>query len=137
MKKICSMMTMLAMMVAVLSFTACGGSDDDEFDSWSEPSTKHSLIGTWDAVSSRFYNDKGWEKTEKETGYWVFTETTVTDHFGENDLLDGQTLNYTFDGKKLKIGGVIIWEVVKFSGNSMVLKAKIIEGYQETTFKKR
>jgi hypothetical protein len=32
---------------------------------------------------------------------------------------------------------VIIWEVVKFSGNSMVLKAKIIEGYQETTFKKR
>ena len=33
MKKICSMMTMLAMMVAALSFTACSSSssDDDEF----------------------------------------------------------------------------------------------------------
>ena len=101
--------------------------------------TTPSLVGTWDAVSSRYYDDNGENVIEEEnTGYWVFTETTVTDHFGEDDLYDGQTLNYTFDGKKLVIGGLIIWDVVKFTGNTMILKIKILGGaYQETTFKKR
>ena len=125
------MLMMLAMMVAALSFTACGGDDENDGGDSS------ALVGTWDAISSRFYNNDGWEETEDETGYWVFTETTVTDHFGEDDILDGQTLNYTFDGKKLVIGGVITWEVVRFTGNTMILKIKIIGGYQETTFKKR
>ena len=134
MKKIYSTIMVLAMMVAALSFTACGG-DDDEVDNGGGNSS--ALVGTWDAVSSRFYNDEGWEETERETGYWVFTETTVTDHFGENDVYDGQTLNYTFDGEKLIIGGIIVWDVIKFAGNTMILRTKIIGAYQETTFKKR
>ena len=112
-----------------------GGDDDDEIDTGGGNSSV--LVGTWDAVSSRYYDNKGWEEIEDETGYWVFTETTVTDHFGEEDLYDGQTLNYTFDGKRLVIGGVIIWEVVKFTNNTMILKTKIIGAYQETTFRKR
>ena len=97
-----------------------------------------SIVGTWDAVSSRYYDDNGGNVIEEEdTGYWVFTETTVTDHFGEDDLYDGQTLNYTFDGKKLVIGGVFIWDVIKFTNNTMVLKTKIVAGYQESTFRKR
>lgn len=99
--------------------------------------TTPSIVGTWDEVSTRYYDDKGWEEIEEGTGYWVFTETTVTDHFGENDLYDGQTLNYTFDGKKLVIGGIIIWDVIKFTSNTMVLKTKIIGAYQESTFRKR
>ncbi len=100
--------------------------------------TTPSIVGTWDAVSSRYYDDNGENVIEEEdTGYWVFTETTVTDHFGEDDLYDGQTLNYTFDGKKLVIGGVFIWDVIKFTSNTMVLKTKIIAGYQESTFRKR
>ena len=100
--------------------------------------TTPSIVGTWDAVSSRYYDDNGENVIEEEdTGYWVFTETTVTDHFGEDDLYDGQTLNYTFDGKKLVIGGVFIWDVIKFTNNTMVLKTKIVAGYQESTFRKR
>ena len=133
MKKLYSTILMFAMMVAALSFTACGG-DDDEIDTGGGDSSV--LVGTWDAVSSRFYNDDGWEEIEDETGYWVFTETTVTDH-SDNDILDGLTLNYTFNGKKLVIGGYITWEVVRMTGNTMVLKTEIIGAYQETTFKKR
>lgn len=107
-------------------------------NSGSGQETKPSLVGTWDAITNRFYNDDGWEKIEDATGYWVFTETTVTDHFGENDVYDGQTLNYTFDGEKLIIGGIIVWDVIKFAGNTMILRIKILGGaYQETTFKKR
>ena len=133
MKKLYSTVMVLAMMVAALSLTACGG-DDDDIDNGGGNSS--ALVGTWDAVSSRFYNDEGWEETERETGYWVFTETTVTCHDAD-DLLDGQTANYTFDGKKLVIGGIAFWDVVKFTGNTMILKIKIIGAYQETTFKKR
>ena len=135
MKKLYSTILVLATMVAALSFTACGGDNDDEIDTGGENSSV--LVGTWDAVSSRYYDNKGWEEIEDETGYWVFTETTVTDHFGEDDLYDGQTLNYTFDGKKLVIGGVFIWDVIKFTNNTMVLKTKIVAGYQESTFRKR
>ncbi len=98
-----------------------------------------SLVGTWDAVSSRFYDNKGWEETEDETGYWVFTDTKVT-AYDEEDLLNGKSYPYTFDGKKLVInvqGYYATWEMVKFSGNTMVLKTEIIGAYQETTFKKR
>lgn len=105
-------------------------------NSGSGQETTPSLVGIWDAVSSRFYNDDGWEVTEDETGYWVFTETTVTDH-SDNDILNGMTVNYTFNGKELVIGGYITWEVVRMTGNIMVLKTKIIGAYQETTFKKR
>ena len=132
MKKLYSTIMMLALMVAALGFTACGG-DDDEIDNGGGSSV---LVGTWDAVSSRFYNDEGWEVVEDETGYWVFTETTVTDH-SDNDILNGMTVNYTFNGKELVIGGYIIWEVVRMTSNTMVLKTKIIGAYQETTFKKR
>ena len=112
--------------------------DFTDDDSGSNQETTPSIVGTWDAVSSRYYDDNGGNVIEEEdTGYWVFTETTVTDHFGEDDLYDGQTLNYTFDGKKLVIGGVFIWDVIKFTNNTMVLKTKIVAGYQESTFRKR
>jgi hypothetical protein len=105
-------------------------------NSGSGQETTPSLVGTWDAVSSRFYNDDGWEEIEDETGYWVFTETTVTDH-SEDSLLEGATMNYTFDGEKLVIGGVFFWDVIKFTGYTMVLRIKIIGAYQEMTLKKR
>ena len=133
MKKFYSTIMMLAMMVAALSLTACGGDDDDEIDNGGG---SFSLVGTWDLVSSRFYNDEGWEEIEDETGYWVFTETTVTP-YGDDDLLNGVTVNYAFNGKKLVCGSILTWEVVKMTGNTMVLKTKIIGAYQETTFKKR
>ena len=131
MKRIYSTLMMLAMMVAALSFTACGGDDDDE-----GAENTSALVGTWDAVSSRFYDDDGWEETEAESGYWVFTDKTVT-VYDEDDLFDGKTVKYKFDGNKLTISGMPIWTVITLNGSVMVLKADIIGGYQETTFRRR
>lgn len=118
-------------MVAALSFTACGGDDDEEGGESSS-----ALVGTWDAVSSRFYDDEGWEEFEEESGYWVFTKDKVT-IYDEDDLFNGETLKYTFDGNQLNIGGMPVWTVITLTSSKMVLKARIIDGYQETTFKKR
>lgn len=131
MKQIYSTLMMLALMVAALSFTACGGDDDEEGGESSS-----ALVGTWDAVSSRFYDDEGWEEFEEESGYWVFTKDKVT-IYDEDDLFNGETLKYTFDGNQLNIGGMPVWTVITLTSSKMVLKARIIDGYQETTFKKR
>ena len=58
MKKIYSMMTMLAMMVAALSFTSCGGGDDDEINGGSAPSSSFSI--TYDG-----------KKTDVELTEWI------------------------------------------------------------------
>lgn len=50
MRKIYSLMMMLAMMVAALSFTACGGGDDED-----GVGTSSELVGTWDIVSNVQY----------------------------------------------------------------------------------
>ena len=131
MKQIYSTLMMLALMVAALSFIACGGDDDEEGGESSS-----ALVGTWDAVSSRFYDDEGWEEFEEESGYWVFTKDKVT-IYDEEDLFYGETLKYTFDGNQLNIGGMPVWTVITLTSSKMVLKARIIDGYQETTFKKR
>jgi len=52
MKKIYSTLTMLAMMVAALSFTACGG-DDDEIDNGGDAS----IVGTWECTYYDFGTD--------------------------------------------------------------------------------
>ena len=53
MKKLYSTIMMLAMMVAALGLTACGG-DEDEENGGSSPS---SLVGTWQYVSDTFPKD--------------------------------------------------------------------------------
>ena len=123
---------MLAMMVAALGFTACSSSSDD--DSGGNTSK---LVGTWDVVSNKFYDENGRKtKEENETSYWVFTATTIT-VYDEGDLFDRKAANYTFDGDLLTIGGLPIWTVVSLNKNTMVLRAKTVGGYQETTLKKR
>ena len=53
MKKIYSTLTMLAMMVAAFSFTACGG-DDDEIDNGGGDA---SIVGTWECTYYDFDSD--------------------------------------------------------------------------------
>ena len=52
-------------------------------------------------------------------------------------MFDGQTVPYTFNGKRLVIDGVAIWDVVTLTSSKMVLKTQIVGATQETTFKKR
>ena len=53
MKKLYSIMMMLAMMVAALSFTACG-SDDDEVDNGN---VEASIVGVWECTYFDFDSD--------------------------------------------------------------------------------
>jgi hypothetical protein len=107
--------------------------DEEESEGEESPS----LIGTWDVVSNKFYDDNGQEtKEDNETSYWVFTATTLT-VYDEGDLFDGKAANYTFDGNLLTVGGLPIWTVVSLDNNTMVLRAKTVGGYQETTLEKR
>ena len=48
MKRIYFSIMMLAMMVAALSFTSCGGGDDDETDG------SASIVGVWECISSDY-----------------------------------------------------------------------------------
>ena len=57
MKKFYSTIMMLAMMVAALSFTACGGDDDDEIEG------EASIVGVWKCVSADYGE---WEAYLKE-----------------------------------------------------------------------
>ena len=99
MRKIYSTVLMLAMMVAVLSFTACGG-DDDEVDNGK---VEASIVGVWECTyfdfdtdypemfdnsgmqigdRVRFYSDGTYETDYKsghnETGRWSLKGNTLT-----------------------------------------------------------
>ena len=50
---------MLALMVAALSFTACGGDDDDEGDN-------NSIVGVWECTSMDYSNVFGDDEYEDE-----------------------------------------------------------------------
>lgn len=130
MKKYFSLIAFAMLAVFCLAFVSCGDDDDEGGENSS------ALVGTWDAVSSRFYDDDGWEETEAESWYWVFTDKTVT-VYDEDDMFDGKTVKYKYDGKNLTISGMPIWTVITLNSSVMVLKANIIGGYQETTFRKR
>ena len=90
MKKLYSTIMLLAMMVAAVSFTACGGDDDDK------GGTDASIVGVWECtyydmhsnipnytkqtdVGDRVrFNSDGTYSTDKETGKWKKEGNTLT-----------------------------------------------------------
>ena len=99
MKKVYSTITMLSMMVAALSFTACGGDDDDVDNGGGDVS----IVGVWECTyfdfdsdypginadsnmqigdRIRFKSDGTYEANykngEKETGRWSLKGNTLT-----------------------------------------------------------
>ena len=133
MKKFLSVILfMAAMSVTVFSITACGD-DEDEI----EVSDNSSIVGTWEIVKAVYYADD--EEPEYEDGYgayWVFTKKTCTLHDPE-DLMNGKTVNYTFDGKKLRVEGFPLYNVVELTSTRMVLRSDPFLGsYTVLTLKK-
>ena len=124
---------MSAVMAGVfgLSITACSA----DYDGNSTKETE--LVGTWDAVSSQFYAEgKGYSQPGLGDGYWVITQRTITqyDHQDEASPPSG----YTYDGRKLNIGGTIEHEVVTLNRQQMLLRTEVQKGiYREITFKRR
>ena len=124
MKKIYSTILLLAMMVAALSLTACGG-DDDEIGGNSS-----FLIGTWSVTSAQGWGQK---KKKKKTEYlqiksngtyinvqfddglyitkgnWSATDTELVMKETEGDILGTYTykiLNHTETSMTLEMWGI-------------------------------
>ena len=134
MKKVYSTFMLLAMMVAALGLISCGGDDGDE-STGGDPSR---LVGTWEIVHEVWYDGNG--GTEDYDGYgayWVFTTHTITIH-DSNDLLNGQTVDYTLKGDKIHAGGLDVHTIVELTSSKMVLRTMETFGsYSVLTFKKR
>lgn len=100
MKKFYSTIAMLAMMVAALSFTACG-SDDDEIDNGGDSNA--SIVGTWELISFdvvkgsnylddglntgdriTFKSDGTYYSTDGDRGIWKLNGNTLTISDDEN-----------------------------------------------------
>ena len=134
MKKLYSSIMLLAMMVAALGLIACG--DDDEDDGGNGNSS--SLVGTWDIVRAVYYVEG--EEPEYEDGngaYWVFTNNKITVH-DPTDVLNGYSVDYTYSGGKLNVGGYSIYTVTELTSSKLVIRSEAIYGsYNIVTFKKR
>lgn len=135
MKKYNLVLFMLAMIVAALSFTACGGSDDED-----DVGVSSELVGTWDIVSNvQYYSDFPPEYDEVNGAYWVFTATQVEVH-DPTDLLNGKGVGYTYNSstKELKVVGWPIYKVLELTSTTLKMQSVIIQGcYNIITLKKR
>lgn len=134
MKKIYSTIAMLAMMVAALSFTACGGDDDDEVGG----GDTSKLVGKWEIIQEVFYDGRGGTQDYDGYGaYWVFTDHTITIHDSE-DLLDGHTIDYSLKGDKIHAAGLDVHTIVELTSSKMVLRTiETFGSYSVLTFKKK
>lgn len=134
MKKYYSVLVMLAMMVAALSFTACGGDDD------SESTSSSALVGTWDVVSNIRYSPYDSEEENVKGVYWVFTANKLT-VYDKEDVLNGKAVSYTYDSstKKLAVAGISIYTVQELSSSTLKMRSEsLYEGwYNIITFRKR
>ena len=118
MKKFNSTIAMLAMMVAALSFTACGG-DDDEVDTGGGEA---SIVGVWECTyfdfdRIRFESSGRYQANYKsgdiETGRWTLKGNTLTVAADVEDIsipfdykitkLTSTELEFTFDMKIMKL----------------------------------
>lgn len=100
MKKLYSTVMMLAMMVAALSFTACGG-DDDEVDNGKSEAT---IVGMWECTN--FDSDTDYPEMFESTinvGTRICFQSggTYYTDYGETGTwsLKGNTLTITVDDK--------------------------------------
>lgn len=123
--------TMMAVLFG-LGVTACSVDYDGNSDTDAE------LIGTWDAVTEQFYAEgEGYGMPGPADGYWVITASTITE-YGRVDVAASTTVGYTFDGRRLNMGGRTVCEVVTLTRRQMLLRKQVQSGvYRETTFKRR
>ena len=130
-KSLLYLMTAVMAGVFGLSITACSADYDGNSTDEAE------LVGTWDAINSQFYADgKGYSQPGLADGYWVITQRTITQYDNKDEA--GPPSGYTYDGRKLNIGGTIVHEVVTLNKRQMLLRTEVQVGiYREITFKRR
>jgi hypothetical protein len=110
MKKSYSTITMLAMMVAALSLTACGGSDDDE-----ELGT-NSIVGVWEVASyecsvpaesiigdKMYLNADGTYSDPKSSGHWSLNNNQLLINYSNGNSAKYEILSLTATELSLKL----------------------------------
>ena len=109
----------------------------------SKEATIQSLVGTWDIIQREYRYSNGDTKIEKLEGdYCVITEQTITFYYGEghHGFDDGVSYKFSFQNPHLFIVGINLFDVVSFTGDTMVLKANIMdndETFRGMTLKRR
>ena len=94
MKKVYSTIMMLAMMVAALSFTACGGDDDDEIEG------EASIVGVWKCVSADYGEWEAYLKDNTRVGDLIYFNSDHTYRAVGNNNDSG---TWSLNGNTLKI----------------------------------
>lgn len=98
-----------------------------------------SLSGVWMMQISDMYDtdNNKIESSTSEKSVWEFTDKTVT-VYDENDLNDGEPLQYTLSGKLLKVPGLpFSFTIVKLTETTLVLRSsKYNDSYSIFTFKR-
>ena len=103
MKKVYSTVMMLAMMVAALSFTACG--DDDDVDNGSGDA---SIVGEWECTNMNYDEDLSGLYVESRINIGdrvrFQSDGTIYAHFSDGDTDTGR---WSLKGKTLIIDGAV------------------------------
>jgi len=115
MKKFHTALAMLALFVAALSLTACGGDDEDEIDD------NNSIVGLWEVVSIDFNGADGVE-SELRVGDRLYINANGTFNDTEDSgrwTLNGKVLTFYTDGE-YQVPAV--FEISRLTSNELVLK---------------
>ena len=115
MKKFHTALAMLALFVAALSLTACGGDDEDEIGD------NNSIVGLWEVVSIDFNGADGVE-SELRVGDRLYINANGTFNDTEDSgrwTLNGKVLTFYTDGE-YQVPAV--FEISRLTSNELVLK---------------
>ncbi len=141
MKKVYSMLMMLATIVAALSLTACSSSSsDDEVNDAPNPQIKYNIIGTWKCVSyiegtTETSNDKGFymqfnsDKTFKDIsindyesyGTWEEKDNTITLTYKEKVTTENGKI------KRTTLNNTTVFFIDNVTNNSLILKINSVD----------
>ena len=119
-----SIIIMLAMVVATLSFTACGGSEsDDEFDGGGSSSA---IVGTWKAEDiggwvdreMNYVSNGGYVQFKKD-GTFIVANVKYDKHYGDWTLSNNTlNLHYTDDAW---VGVRLSYDVITLNQQSLTI----------------
>ena len=101
MKKIYSIVMMLAMMVAALRLTACGGDDDDEVDNGKVDST---IVGEWECTYYELDTDypEMFDESAMQIGDRVCFKSDGT-YYTEYKVQNNETGRWSLNGNTLTV----------------------------------
>lgn len=122
MKKLYSTIMLLAMMVAALSLTACGG--DDRTSGSSSNLELKNLIGTWTTVAVNSVPPSREEDNFMDKSFQVYLD----DGYRYHNYYGGLEGRLTLENSVICVDAIPIMDVLSFDGTSLTVKNKHDDG---------